>query len=127
MDTKIMVVGSEKSTQRRKPRIRLAGFWLDEIGFHYNSLAAFEFENNRIVIRLEGSGLDAYKRVIKQVLASRKTLVQVKLYQHGKKKNPHMEVKGIWLEQFGFKIGSVLVVQYEYGFITIRLMDLDKL
>jgi HSP20-like domain of unknown function (DUF1813). len=127
MDTKIMVVGSEKSSRKRKPRIRLAGFWLDEIGFQYNSLAAFEFENNRIVIRLEGSGLDAYKRVVKQVLASRKVLVQVRLEWHGKKKNPHLEVKGFWLEQFGFKIGSVIVVQYEYGFITIRLLDVDKL
>jgi len=127
MTTKVMVVGSEKGNPKRRPRIRLAGFWLNEIGFKYESLATAEYEPGRIVIKLQGSGIDTYSRVIKEVLASKGGLLQVRLEWHNKKKTPHLEIKGLWLENFGFTIGSVIILQIEYGVINIRLVDLDKL
>jgi hypothetical protein len=36
-------------------------------------------------------------------------------------------MKGLWLENFGFTIGSLIAVRYEYGFVQILLIDLDKL
>lgn len=127
METKVMVVGSEKSHLKRRPRIRLAGFWLDEIGFKYNSLVTVEYEDGRIVMKVQGSGMDTYGELVKKVISTKAGLLQVRLEWHNKKKTPHLEVKGFWLEQFGFKIGSVIVLRFEYGVITIRLVDLDKL
>lgn len=128
MDTKIMVVGSVKcSLKGRRPRIRLAGFWLNEFGFEYNSLASAEYEPGQIIIKLEGSGIDTYNRVVKKVLANKGGLLHVRLYQHGKQKDPHLDISGLWLKNFGFNIGSIMAVKLEYGLITIRLVDFDKL
>jgi HSP20-like domain of unknown function (DUF1813). len=126
MTTKVMVVGSEKGNPKRRPRIRLAGFWLNEIGFKYESLATADYEPGRIVIKLQGSGIDTYSQVVKEVLASKGGLLQVRLEWHNKKKTPHLEIKGLWLENFGFTIGSVFVVQAEYGQINIHLVDLNN-
>ena len=127
MTTKVMVVGSAKDTRTHKPRIRITGFWLDEIGFTCDSLATADYEPGQIIIKLQGSGIDTYSRVIKEVLASKGGLLQVRLEWHNKKKTPHLEIKGLWLENFGFTIGSVIILQIEYGVINIRLVDLDKL
>lgn len=127
MTTKVMVVGSEKGNPKRRPRIRLAGFWLDEIGFKYESLATADYEPGKIVIKLQGSGIDTYSQVVKGVLASKGGLLHVRLEWHNKKKTPHLEIKGLWLENHGFRIGSVIALKIEYGLISIHLVDLDKL
>jgi len=127
MDTKVMVVGSAKGVQKRRPRIRLIGFWLNEIGFEYNSLATAEYEKGSIIIRLQGTGLEAYGKVVKQALGSKTGLLQVRLDSHNKKRTPCLEVKGNWLEKSGFAIGGVIVVRFGYGVINIRLVDPDKL
>ena len=127
MDTKVMIVGSEKGHPKRRPRIRLAGFWLNGIGFEYNSLVSVKYGQGHIILRLEGFGLETYGKVVKRVMSTKGGLVQIRQEWHNKKLTPHLEVKGIWLEQFGFKIGSIIAVQCEYGVINIRLLDLDKL
>lgn len=127
MTTKVMVVGSEKGFSKRRPRIRLAGFWLNDIGFKYNNLATVEYEPGKIVIKLQGSGIDTYSQIVKEVLASKDGLLQVRLEWHNKKQTPHLEIKGLRLENFGFTIGSVIVLKIEYGVINIHLVDLDKL
>lgn len=129
MNKKVNIVGSAKTknNQKRRPRIRLAGFWLNEIGFEANSLATLKYDHGSIEIKLQGSGIDTYNRLIKSILANKTGLLQVKEAINNKKSTPHIEVTGFWLEQLGFQIGSVLLVQYAYGLINIRLIDLDKL
>ena len=126
MTTKVMVVGSAKDTRTHKPRIRITGFWLDEIGFTCDSLATADYEPGQIIIKLQGSGIDTYSRVIKEVREGQSGLLQVKPAFHNKKRSPHLEIKGVWLEDFGFAIGSVFVVQAEYGEINIHLVDLNN-
>ena len=127
MTTKIMVVGSAKDTRKPKPRIRITGFWLDEFGFKCDSLATANYEPGQIVIKLQGSGVDTYNQVIKGVLANQGGLLQVKPSFYNKKRAPHLEIKGSWLEEFGFKIGSIFVVQAEQGLINIRLLNMEKI
>lgn len=127
MTTKIMVVGSAKDTRKPKPRIRITGFWLNEFGFTCDSLAVANYEPGQINIKLQGSGLDTYKQVVKGVLENQGGLLQIKTAFYSKKRAPHIEIKGNWLEDFGFKIGSVFVVQADHGVITIRLLDMEKL
>ena len=128
MDTKVMVVGSEKSKNiRRKPRIRIAGFWLNAIGFEPESLVTAQYESKSIILKVEGSGLDTYRNVVRYARVNKTGLLQVKEQSHNGKITPHLEIKGFWLEMLGFKIGSLIIVNYEYGSMNIRLLELDKL
>ncbi|HWR62706.1 MAG TPA: hypothetical protein VN580_13885 [Clostridia bacterium] len=128
MMTQVMVVGSAKGDgDRRRPRIRLAGFWLDSMGFKPDSLVTADYADGSIVLRLQGEGLDAYRKIVGQVRTNRSGLLQVRNELHNRKRTPHMEVKGFWLEDMGFTIGSIIVVHSEYGLIRISLIDADKL
>jgi hypothetical protein len=127
VNTQVMVVGSAKGTYRRRPRIRLAGFWLNGIGFEPDSLVIAGYDTGSIVFKSQGKGIGTYKKLVRQVRENRSGLLQVKQEMHNKKRTPHLEVKGLWLEDLGFAAGSVIVVLSEYGVIRIRLLDLGKL
>lgn len=128
MDIKVMVVGSAKSdSNRRRPRIRLAGFWLENIGFEVDTLVTADYDNGSIVLKSQGTGIDTYTRLVRQVRKKHSSLLQVTLESHNRKQTPHLEVKGFWLEKLSFTIGSVIVIRFEYGLIHIKLLDLEKL
>ena len=128
MNTKIMLVGSEKTRSlKRHPRIRLAGFWLNDIGFKPDNLVTIEYESKSIMLKVQGSGLDTYKSFVRYARANKAGLLQVREECHNKRRTPHFEIKGFWLEMLGFTIGSHIVVKFEYGSINIRLLELDKL
>lgn len=128
MNTQVMVVGSAKTKdiRRRRPRIRLSGFWLNDIGFTCDSLIEAEYSRECIALKLEGSGVDTYNRVVKGLLRHNMGLLQVKGEIKNNKRTPSIEVKGFWLEEYGFKVGSVIVVESEQGCITIKLLDIDS-
>lgn len=128
MNTQLMVIGSAKAgDDRRRPRIRLSGFWLEDFGFKPDSLIAAEYDKEQITLKLQGEGLDTYKRIVRQLRADRLGLLQVKNELHNKKRTPHIEVKGFWLESMGFPIGGMIAVQSEYGLLRIRRVHLEKL
>ncbi len=128
MEIKVMAVGSAKTKGlKRRPRIRLAGFWLNAIGFTPDSLVTARYENKSITFKAEGAGLHTYKALVRRNRADNSGLLQVTEEFHNKKRTPHFEVKGFWLEMLGFTIGSIIVVKYEYGSISIKLLELDKL
>lgn len=129
METKIMVVGSCKTTNenKRRPRIRISGFWLADIGFAPDTLVSCSSEQGKLVFEAQGFGMETYLKVAKEVLKSGSRLLQVKNELHNKKRTPHFEVKGEWLKQSGFPIGQVIAVQWEYGRIVVRALDIEKL
>lgn len=129
MGTKIMVVGSCKGSDehKRSARIRLSGFWLNNIGFESDTLVSCSKDNGMLVFEAHGVGIETYHKVVKNLLKSASQLIQVKNELHNKKCTPHLEVKGEWLSQYGFYIGQVIAVQYEYGRITVRVLDIEKL
>jgi len=127
MERKVIVVSSLKShVERRSPRIRLSGFWLNDIGFESDSLVSGNYENGSITFNLQGKGVETYSKIVKGLLKNRAGLLQVYSHYANKKLVPYLEVSGFWLNNFGFEIGSVIVVQYEYGVINIRVLDLEK-
>lgn len=129
MDTKIMTVGSAKLNRSggRRPRIRLAGFWLNDIGFEPDSLVTAEYQDGFLEFKAQGKGLDTYRHLIKQVRGNRSALLQVRNELHNRKRTPHFEVCGLWLERLGFTIGSVIAIRYSQGYIKVKLLDLEKL
>lgn len=127
METRIMVVTSAKAKNmiRRRPVIRFQGNWLDEIGFSSGKLATAEYEQGRIILRLQDS--DNYKDLVRSALKASSGLFQVRLETNNKKQFSQIDIKGFWLETIGFTIGSVIAVRYEFGFIKIFLINLEKL
>lgn len=128
MDTKVITVGSSKvkNLQRRSPRIRLSGFWLDAIGFSYNSLVTVSCKNGSITLTLQGTGIDTYSSLVKHVRQSKSVLLQVRQEYTNKKQTTYMELKGFWLSNFGFDISTVIVLQFEQGVIHLKALDLER-
>ena len=127
MNTKILVVGSQKGKTSRVPKIRLAGLWLNDIGFKPESFASVHYEHKSITIKLEGTGLDACKRLIRQARTTNSGLLHITRQYDNEKLIPNLEIRGLMLETLGFKIGSTIVIRFEYGSIIIKLLELDKL
>lgn len=127
--TKVVVVTRSKArlATRYRASIRLSGFWLDTLGFEYGTLVRADYRQGSIVLKVQGKGIDAYNNVVKEVMDNRSGLFQVKHNTKRKRYYPTIDIAGFWLEELGFTIGSVAVVQCEHGVITLRLLDLEKL
>lgn len=126
METKLMVVTNAKKGSKLVPRMRLGGKWLNEIGFEYGKLAAIQYEQGRIFIKLHD--VDNYRDLVRGALKDGSSLFQIcgKVYS-SQKIIPHINLAGIRLETLGFSIGSHIAVRYEYGSIQITLVHLDQL
>lgn len=127
METRVLTVthAKAKGVNRRRPVIRLQGDWLDEIGFKWGKLVTAEYETGKILLRLQDS--DNYKNLVKSALKASFGLFQVRRETNNKREFSQIDMKGFWLENIGFTIGSVFAARYEYGFIKILLIDLEKL
>lgn len=129
MDVKIMKVGGAKLNLHggRRPRIRITGFWLTDLGFELDSLVTAEFLDGCIEFKPQGKGTEVYIRLAKKARGNRSALLQVRNEIHNGKQTPHFEVCGLWLERLGFTIGSVIAIRYAYGYIRVKLLDPGKL
>lgn len=127
MNRRLLIVASNKTDgiKRRRPRIRIAGFWLDEIGFNYEKLIEASFKNGLINLKVVGQGINTYNNVVKNIRQSNSCLLQVKHEMRNKKYIPSIDLKGFWLEKFGFKIGDVIMIDVENEQINIKLLDID--
>ncbi|MCL6591986.1 MAG: type I toxin-antitoxin system SymE family toxin [Firmicutes bacterium] len=125
MKTRVMIVSHAKAASRRRSMIKLTGNWLDEIGFTAGKLVTAEYGKGKILLRLQDS--DNYKDLVRGALRTSSGLFQVRLEKNNKKQFSQIDIKGFWLEELGFTIGSMIAVRYEYGFIKILLVDLEKL
>lgn len=124
MDTKVIVIGSSKGqTPSRIPRIRLGGYWLNEIGFGFNTVVSVKYEDGNLVLQRHESGKEAYFHLADLGFRKRSCMLRVGRETIDSPK-PHFTVKGYWLEEFGFNIGSVVIVRYEYGIIRMQVLDI---
>lgn len=123
MDTKVIVVGSSKGqTPKRIPRIRFGGYWLNEIGFEFNTVVSVKYENGNLVLQRHESGKEAYFHLANLGFRKRSCMLRVGRETISSQK-PHFSVKGYWLDEFGFNIGNVVIVRYEYGIIKMQVLD----
>ena len=125
MVTKILVVGSSKFTSgKRRPRIRIAGFWLEEFGFAPDTLIAATLADKNITLTAQGSGIEAYREIVKGIRKNSGQLIQIRNELHNGKRTPHFEMAGLWLSEYGFHIGDVAVVRCSHGRIKITRLDI---
>lgn len=123
MDTKIIVVSSAKAGQleKRRPRIRFTGDWLNTIGFTPGSLVRYRREHGLITFTLLASAANT------RIVHSSIDLLQIRQSKHNGKPTAHFEIKGFWMNDIGFTIGSVVAVQFEYGMIKAGILDIESL
>jgi hypothetical protein len=117
METRVFTVTHAKTGHCLRPVIRFQGDWLDEIGFTSGQLVAGEYAFGKIILRLLGSGNCEGPEI-----KASSGLFQVRR----EKRYSQIDLKGIWLERFGFTIGSVIAARYEYGLIKLLLIDPDR-
>jgi hypothetical protein len=123
METRSSVVTHAKSStaNRRRPAIKLQGAWLARIGFTAGKLVAAEYGQGQIIMKLQDSDWkDSGKGILKASLG----LFVVKTAC--KSELPRIDIKGFWLEQFGFTIGKAFTACYEYGFLRLSVIDQFK-
>ncbi|MCL6592143.1 MAG: type I toxin-antitoxin system SymE family toxin [Firmicutes bacterium] len=117
METRVLTVTRAKSGRRRRPAIKLQGDWLEEIGFTAGELVAAKYEKGRIILQLQDFA--QYRDLGKGELKPSSGLFQVRR----EKQYSQIDIKGFWLERFGFTIGGVIAARYEYGLIKLLLID----
>jgi hypothetical protein len=123
MDTKIIVVGSAKAgtLERRRPRIRFTGEWLKPLGFTPDSFVRFSRDQGVVTFTLIASPVKT------RIVHSSIDLLQVKQTKHNGKFTSHFEIKGFWMNEIGFTIGSIIAVQFEYGMIKAMTVDIESI
>lgn len=127
METKVIVVTKvNKGVDRHAPRITLSGYWLNKIGFECGKLAVIQYGHGNISIKLHEA--DEYRELVRGALKDGSSLFQVggRMYT-APKILPSIHLIGVRLETLGFAVGRYTLVEYEYGFIRLRLLDLERL
>jgi hypothetical protein len=128
MNTKIITVGKAKTRTEGKfrPKLRFSGLWLDDTGFDYQTLVSVNFDNGYLIFKAQGKGLEEYGKIVKGILRNKMGLLQVSTQKSNGKNVPCFEIKGQWLDNYGFHIGNIVAVQYETNLIRARVIDLAK-
>ena len=132
METKVVTVNNTKAyyasaptSPKRCPAIRLEGDWLNGIGFNYGRSAIAEYGKGRIILRLQDPG--HYQELVKEALKTDSGLFNVQRGQNNNIAFPRLDIREFRLEHFGFIAGSVVIAHFQYGLITLLLVDLDQL
>ena len=129
MNRKLLVVTSVAGVKKGlRPKINLAGFWLNGFGFERNKLLSIKCSKNNILIKIcdmrEMNFTDISKLILKD---NSNGILHVREGWSGKdKKYPVITISGFWLEKFGFNIGDVLVIDYEYGIINVQRLEIPS-
>jgi len=125
--TRVLVVGSLKSRgAKRRPRIRVAGFWLSDFGFNADTLVSGEFDESKAIFKAEGTGIEAYNKCISDTRQKGGRITQVSNHILNKKMTPYFDMTGHWLEGYGFNIGDVVVLHCSQALIEATRLDLSK-
>jgi hypothetical protein len=124
METRVLTVTHAKSGHRRRPTIKLQGDWLDEIGFKWGELVAAEYKKGRITLRLQDSS--QCQNLGEGEFKASSGLFQVRRETKNNRYYSQIDIKGFWLERFGFTIGGVIAARYEYGLIKLLLIDPER-
>jgi hypothetical protein len=124
METKISVVTKAKGHSELKqiPIIKISGEWLNKYGLEWKKLIAVKYKNKSIELELHNSDIDL-KRIRSKdgfIRIGRDKTKKLKIWSQ-------VHVKGYWLNDNGFPIGTVVVIKINNGKISIRALDMDSL
>ena len=125
MQTKIMIVGSSKNNSNsRRARIRLSGLWLIDYGFNTGKFLTVSCKNGCITFNAVNTD---YKSVVKAAFKNNLKVLQVLQEKRNGILVPIIDIKGNWVSDIGFLIGSIFIMQSNPESITLRLVDVNKI
>ena len=116
-----MKVSSARCTAHSKRAIiKISGLWLNEIGFESGNLIEVFTSSGKLVLKVCNE--DG-----KSVLGKGSTFIQIRKLNTGGKVVPVFTVEGKWIENAGFAMGKIVLVQYEFGGMTIKVINEEAL
>lgn len=124
METKILVVTKTKGHigKEKIPAIKISGESLKMNGFELRKLVAVKYSEGFIELQLHDSKVDLDR------IRSKSGFIRVCRNTSTKAKDtPCIIVKGYWLGDMGFPIGTVAVLNIDYAKIQIRALDVEDL
>lgn len=123
----IDVTITEVGVERNRPKIRIIGSWLNDLGFEVDSIVTVHYKQGHITFKKVGKGIATYNSIVKGVMQdnSVKVLYVKQVYKH-KKYTPYFEVRGKWLADIGFDISQVIEIVVTQDIIDVTTIDLEK-
>ncbi len=103
--------------EKTKAKILLSGRLLEEAGFPAETLVTVSYENDSLMLRAHGIGMEIYRQIIGEVRKKKQKMIQVTQNQKG---CAHLELKENWLGDYGFSIGDVIVASVQKHSIGIK-------
>ena len=125
MVKKVLVVSKSKGVEGKSsiPRIRICGKWLVPLGFVPDKFVSVSCKNEFIELQLEKPDID-FSRIrskngfLKVGRSNNKTSIGF---------SPIIYIRGYWLNDIGFAIGAIVLVNCDSAKITIQLIKHDGL
>jgi len=107
-------------------RIRLAGSWLAESGFHPDTVALTSPGPGRIVVKRHGAALAAIPDYAGLVRFARQNKMKIIQFSHDGKA-PCVSISGSCVDKAGFTSGDALIAHYGHDQIVIQKLDFAEL
>ena len=109
------------------PKVRLCGYWLNDIGFEIGTIATAESAIGSITLKLQKPDTE-YSALMKYVRGRKLKIVQVYKEPHNRgEPRPCIGITGSCVENAGFQPGDTLAASYENGVIKLQTLDFEKL
>lgn len=120
--TKVITVGSRKATntgEERCPRIRIGGFWIEELGFVTGMVISAEFAQGKISFK--AIGLDD----VIDIRENRGLITKVINHRTSDNKEaPEFIISGSHLTKHGFNIGDIIALSCTFEEINVTRLEM---
>jgi len=109
------------------PKVRLCGYWLNDIGFQIGTIATAESAPGVITLKLQSSNTE-YSALMKYARRRKRKIIQVYKEPHNRgEPRPCIGITGSCIDNAGFQSGDTLAASYENGVIKLQTLDFEKL
>jgi len=126
---RIITVSHIKHKYTKEPvtKVRICGYWLNEIGFQIGAIATAQSDCRVMTLRLQDKNTE-YNAIMKYVRKHKMKIVQVSKEPHNRgEPRPCIFMSGSCVDKTGFQIGDTLAVSYENGVIKLQMLDFEAL
>lgn len=112
-----------KYTNEPIPKVRLCGYWLNDIGFEIGAIVTAESAPGVITLNLQKVDT-GYSALMKYVRQRKLKIVQVSKDPHNRgEPRPCIGITGSCIDKAGFQSGDTLAASYENGVIKLQRLD----
>jgi len=116
---------TRKYTKDIIPKVRICGYWLNDIGFKIEAFVTVETAPGVITLNLQNTDI---RSLMKYARERKFKIVQIYKETYGRgESQPCIGITGSCVDKAGFKPGDILAASYGDGIIKLQTLDFDKL